>query len=151
MHLRLLAVGERMPGWVAEGLTDYSRRLPREWRFALVELPAGRASGPKRREDEGERLLRAVGEDRLIALDEHGSLLDSVGWSQSIAGWQQDGRNVTLAIGGADGHAQAVLARAEARWSLSRLTLPHALVRVVVAEQLYRAHTLLSGHPYHRS
>lgn len=154
MRVVLIAVGTRMPGWIAEGFADYAARLPRECRLEMIEIAAGkRASDPARaRYEEGARVLKAIPKDAtVIALDERGEALTSVDWSKQLAGWMQSGRDTALLVGGPDGHAEAVLAKAQKRWSLSKLTLPHALVRVVVAEQVYRAWTLLSNHPYHRA
>ena len=156
MRIRLIAVGTRMPAWVTAGFDDYVQRLPREIRFELVEIAVEHrgknADIVRMREAEGDKILRACGrEAQLIAFDEHGEALDTVAWSKALAGWQQDGRDVCFAVGGPDGHAPAVLAAARARWSLSKLTFPHALVRVLIAEQLYRAHSLLINHPYHRA
>ena len=154
MKLHLLAVGQKMPSWVQAGYEDYTRRLPSHLAPLLREIPAGdRRGGDTARAvaAEGERLLAALPKDcRVVALDERGE-----GWTtRELAGrleeWQAGGGDVARLVGGPDGLAPACLERAELRWSLSRLTLPHALVRVVVAEQLYRAWTLLQGHPYHR-
>ena len=102
--------------------------------------------------EESERLLGAAGRDmRLIALDERGAAWTSLQLAEQMRRWTLDGRDVVLAVGGPDGHAPLLLERAAARWSLSPLTLPHGLVRVVIAEQLYRAHSILEGHPYHRA
>lgn len=155
MRVRLVAIGTRMPEWIEAGYADYAQRLPRELKLELVELPVEHrgknADIARLREAEGERILKAAGESRLIALDEHGTQPDTIGWSRALKDWMQDGRDVVLAVGGPDGHAPAVLAKAEARWSLSKLTFPHALVRVLVAEQLYRAWSVLQSHPYHRA
>lgn len=155
MRIRLIAIGTRMPEWIEAGYADYAQRLPRELKLELVELPVEHrgknADIARLREAEGERILKAVGESRLIALDERGSQPDTLGWAKALKEWMQDGRDVALAIGGPDGHAPAVLAKAEAKWSLSKLTFPHALVRVLVAEQLYRAWSVLQNHPYHRA
>lgn len=155
MRVRLIAVGTRMPDWIEAGFADYARRLPRELKLELVEIPVAprgkNADLARLREAEGEKLLKAAGKDStIIALDERGETLDTTAWAKALQAWMRDGRDVSLLIGGPDGHAPAVLAAAQARWSLSRLTFPHALVRVLIAEQLYRAHSLLSGHPYHR-
>lgn len=155
MKIRLIATGGRMPDWVSQALRDYRARLPRHWQFDILELPLavrGKAQDPRRAmAAEAERVLRALAPaERLIALDERGRSWDSLQLSTQLAAWQQDGRDLSLVIGGPDGHADSVLARAEQRWSLSPLTLPHAMVRIIVVEQLYRAHSLLSGHPYHR-
>lgn len=156
MRIRLIAIGTRMPDWIEAGYADYAGRLPRELKLELVELPVEHrgknADIARLRDAEGSALLRAAGsEARIIAFDEHGNQPDTVGWSKALERWQQDGRDVALLIGGPDGHAPAVLAKAEAKWSLSKLTFPHALVRVIVAEQLYRAWSLLNHHPYHRA
>lgn len=155
MRIRLIAVGTRMPAWVESGYADYAGRLPREIRLELVELPVEHrgknADIARLRSAEGEKLLKAAGESRIIAFDERGAQPDTLGWSEALKGWMRDGRDVSLLIGGPDGHAPAVLLKAEAKWSLSKLTYPHALVRVVVAEQLYRAWSLLNNHPYHRA
>ena len=143
-----------MPDWVEAGYADYVRRLPRELALELVEIPVAargkNADLARLREAEGEKMLKAAGASRIIALDERGESLDTAGWAKSLKQWMQDGRDVSLLVGGPDGLAPACLAAARARWSLSRLTFPHALVRVLVAEQLYRAWSLLQGHPYHR-
>jgi len=155
MRLRLIAVGTRMPGWVEAGFADYAERLPRELKPELIEIAVEHrgknADIARLREAEGDKLLKAAGDAAIIALDERGDSLDTVGWSKALQRWLQDGRDVALLIGGPDGHAPAVLARAQARWSLSKLTFPHALVRVLVAEQLYRAWSLTQNHPYHRA
>ncbi len=154
MHIRVLAVGERQPDWVTTATDTYVSRLPRPWRFSIDTLPAaqrGKSAATSAKDVEGQTILSAVGAgERLIALDEHGRQRSSVELSAWLDTWQQDGRDVCLVIGGADGLSQECLARADARWSLSQLTLPHGLARVVVVEQLYRASSLLAGHPYHR-
>lgn len=155
MRIRLIAIGTRMPKWIEEGFDDYAQRLPREVKLELVEIAVEHrgknADIARLREAEGEKLLKAAGEARLIVFDERGEALDTMGWSKALKGWLQDGRDIAFLIGGPDGHAPAVLARAEARWSLSKMTFPHALVRVIVAEQLYRAWSVLANHPYHRA
>ncbi|MCC5888272.1 MAG: 23S rRNA (pseudouridine(1915)-N(3))-methyltransferase RlmH [Gammaproteobacteria bacterium] len=155
MKLQLIAVGTRMPGWVEAGFADFTRRLPRDCRLELVEIPAADRRNGKDpdhwRESEADRLLAAAGKDmRLIALAVQGRGLSTEDLAASLRDWRMDGRDVGLLVGGADGLAPRCLAAAEMRWSLSPLTLPHALVRVVVAEQIYRAWTLMTGHPYHR-
>jgi 23S rRNA (pseudouridine1915-N3)-methyltransferase len=144
-----------MPGWIDAGFEDYAGRMPRECRLELVEIPLARQrrSGDVARavRDEGERMLAAA--DRagtLVALDVKGKALDTLQLSRRLADWMQDGRTVDLLVGGPDGLAPDCMERARMRWSLSPLTLPHGLVRIVVAEQLYRALSILRGHPYHR-
>lgn len=154
MRLRLVTVGTRMPGWVDEGFNDYAGRMPRECRLELREVALGRRSrgtDPSRAiATEGQRLLAASENCMRVCLDVAGAAVDTVGVSRRLAGWLQDGRDVALLVGGPDGLAPACLEAARWRWSLSPLTLPHGLVRVLVAEQIYRAWTVLSGHPYHR-
>lgn len=155
MHIRLLAIGDRQPGWVDSGFDGYSARLPREWRFETVAIPAAKraknAPPDKARDAEGQALLAKLKDtEKLVLLDERGSLLTSRELAQHLSDWQSDGRDIAFAIGGADGVSAACRERAEFTLSLSRMTLPHGLARVVLAEQLYRATTLLSGHPYHR-
>jgi 23S rRNA (pseudouridine1915-N3)-methyltransferase len=154
MKIRLLCVGTRVPGWVTDGYLEFARRLPRDQALILEEVPATRRQGDVKRciDDEGERLLGRVGrDDRVIALDERGAPWSSAALSERLGVWRRDGRDVVLLVGGADGLSEDCRSRAEATWSLSAATLPHALVRVLVAEQIYRAWTLLSGHPYHRA
>lgn len=154
MKLRLIAVGTRPPEWVANGFRDYARRLPREMALELVEIPpAARRNLPAERirEIEAARLLAQVGtRDRLVALDERGRTWSTVELAQRLDDWRMQGRDVAFLIGGADGLADACRQRADQVLSLSAMTLPHGLVRVVLAEQLYRAWTVISGHPYHR-
>lgn len=154
MRVTLVAVGQRMPGWVTEAFTDYTRRLRARLPVELVEIPATkRGSGDVARAmgEEGRRLLAAVrAQDHVVALDERGKSRSSAELSRWLGQRLLAGKDLCFMIGGADGFAPEVLARADERWSLSPLTLPHALVRVVFAEQIYRAVTLLDGHPYHR-
>ncbi|WP_018872235.1 23S rRNA (pseudouridine(1915)-N(3))-methyltransferase RlmH [Thioalkalivibrio sp. ALJ16] len=156
MRLDLIAIGKRMPDWVAAGFDEYAGRLPRELNLNLQAL-AG-PSGAKSMDTatllrrEGEILLKAIPEGaRVILLDERGKGVDTRGVARRLEDWQQDGRDVALVIGGAAGLDDTVRSRAEWAWSLSPLTFPHMLVRVLVAEQLYRAWSLLNNHPYHRA
>lgn len=153
MKLRVIAAGTRMPAWVTEGTREYTRRLPREYRLEIVEiaLASTRRGAPRALQEEGGRMLAAVGErDRVIALAVEGQALSTAELARRLGKWQQDGRDVAFLIGGPEGLAPECLERAELRWSLSPLTFPHALVRVLLVEQLYRAWTVLVGHPYHR-
>ena len=153
MRLRVIAAGTRMPAWVKEGTQDYARRLPPEYRFEIVEIAL---SDPKRGaeralREEGARMLAAVGaRDRVVSLAVEGRRFGTEELAERLGRWQQDGRDVAFLVGGPEGLASACLERSELRWSLSPLTFPHALVRVLLAEQLYRAWTILAGHPYHR-
>ncbi len=155
MRVALVTVGTRMPPWVREGYEDYSRRLKARLPVTLLELAPGKRTngGDDARAiaDEGKRLLASVRrDDYVVALDERGKQRSSLELSAWLKERQQDGRDVSFLIGGPDGYAPEVLQRAQETWSLSRLTLPHALVRVLFIEQLYRAVTLIDGHPYHR-
>ena len=156
MRIHLLAVGTRMPAWVETAWADYASRLPHECRLELIEIvPAQRGKNAdieRAKQQEGERILKALPRDSfVIALDERGEALTSPQWSAELQKWMQSGRDTCLLVGGPDGHSAEVLARADRKWSLSKLVLPHALVRVFVAEQLFRAWSLLSHHPYHRA
>jgi len=155
MKLHLVAVGRRMPEWVQAGYHEYARRLPPECPLVLREIaPGARGRGADAARavgSEGERMLRALPTGaRVLALDERGSPWRTRDLARQLSGWMRDGEDVALLAGGPDGLAQACLTRARQHWSLSPLTLPHGLVRVVVAEQLYRAWSVLAGHPYHR-
>jgi 23S rRNA (pseudouridine1915-N3)-methyltransferase len=155
VRIRIIAVGERMPRWVDEVVADYTRRLAASLKVALVEVPAGQRSSrgdpAQATQIEGQRILELIKpQEFLVALDERGAALSTRELATWLSGRMQEGRDLALVIGGPDGLATEVLTRADQKLSLSRLTLPHPLVRVVLAEQLYRAHTILSGHPYHR-
>jgi 23S rRNA (pseudouridine1915-N3)-methyltransferase len=156
MRIRLIAVGTRMPAWVETAYKDYAARLPHECRLELTEIPPAQRGKntdiARAKQQEGEKILKVLPADALvIALDERGEELTSPQWAGELQKWMQSGRDTCLLIGGPDGHAPEVLARADRKWSLSKLVLPHALVRVFVSEQLFRAWSLLSNHPYHRA
>jgi 23S rRNA (pseudouridine1915-N3)-methyltransferase len=153
LHLRIRAIGERPAGWILKGVADFERRIAGHFRLTIEELPAARhaarTSGAVL--DEGRRLLAAVGRDEfVVALDEQGRELTTLEFSSWLAERMQAGRDVVFLIGGADGLSSEVFERCDWRWSLSRLTFPHALVRVLLLEQLYRAQSVLAHHPYHR-
>jgi 23S rRNA (pseudouridine1915-N3)-methyltransferase len=155
MRIRLLAVGTRMPGWVETGVADYVRRLGPQLRIQIEELALGKrgTSGDVMRAvaDEGRRMMIAIHPDEfVVALEVSGKAFDTEELSKWLGQRLQDGRDVTLLIGGPDGLAAECRKRANLHWSLSPLTLPHALVRIVIVEQLYRAMSILKGHPYHR-
>lgn len=155
MKIRLIAVGTKMPDWINTGFDDYAKRLTDDVRLELVEIPAGKrgknADIARLTDKEGEAQLAAIGaQDLVIALEVGGKPLSTEDLSQNLGRWLQEGRNISLLIGGPEGLAPAARARADVQWSLSRLTLPHPMVRVLLAEQIYRAWTLLKGHPYHR-
>jgi len=156
MHINLLAVGTRMPGWVTEGYQEFAKRLPPECRLNLVEIALGmrsKGSGSARAiQEEGERMLDAIPKgSHVVALDVRGSQWSTEQLSLELNNWLQNGHNVALLIGGPDGLSEPCIKSAQASWSLSKLTLPHALVRIIVAEQIYRAWSVLKNHPYHRA
>jgi 23S rRNA (pseudouridine1915-N3)-methyltransferase len=156
MRTRLISVGERMPAWVAEGFAEYRKRLSHDLPLDLVEIPLGaRGKGrdPVRAiADEGAAVLSALSKDtNVVALDGRGKPWSSEQLAEQLIQWRMQGRDLAILIGGPDGHAADVLARADQRWSLGPLTLPHMLVRLVVVEQLYRAVSIIAGHPYHRA
>ena len=155
MRVRIIAVGTKMPSWVLEATQDYLKRFPREWAVEFVEIALGhRGKGQdtaKAIAKEGESMLAAIDDrERVVALDVQGKSWSTEQLSQQMQNWQMDARNVALLVGGPDGLAPACLVRAEQRWSLSALTLPHPLVRVLLAEQLYRGWSILKNHPYHK-
>ena len=159
MRIRILSVGRRMPSWVEAGFAEYAKRLPPECALELVEIePAVRGKAAARADierlcrDEGERLLKALPPSSLaIAVDVRGQGWSTEQLARELQDWMAGGRDVALLVGGPDGLSAACLARAERRWSLSPLTFPHPLVRVILAEQLYRAWSIVRGHPYHRA
>lgn len=155
MQIHLLAIGNRMPEWVTKGYQDYAKRLPRECELILREIPPGKrgknADLERIKEEEGERMLAMIQrDDHVIALEVEGKAWRTETLSAEMAKWLTLGQRITLLVGGPEGLADACKARAHQTWSLSPLTLPHPLVRILLAEQLYRAHTILSHHPYHR-
>ena len=156
MKLNLLAVGNKMPTWVTDGYQEYAKRLPRECSLILHEIsPAKRGksgSSAQWMREEGGRILAAIPDNHhVIALDVKGQTWSTEQLAQQVETWQADGRDVSLLVGGPDGLTDECLQRANQRWSLSALTLPHPLVRIIMAEQLYRAWTVLQNHPYHRA
>lgn len=154
MKLAIVALGHRMPAWVAAGYDDYASRLPRDWPLDLVELkPEARDRGrsvAQLLETEAKRLDAACSGSTVVALDEQGSSWSTRDLAERLERWRESTRALAFVIGSADGLDAGFKRRAAARFSLSALTLPHALVRVVLAEQLYRAASLIAGHPYHR-
>lgn len=155
MQIHLVAVGNRMPTWVTEGFQDYAKRLPRECELVLREIAPGKrgknADLARIREEEGERILASLSrDDQVIALEVGGKPWDTVQLSNQVKNWMRDGRRIALMVGGPEGLSDSCRARANQLWSLSPLTLPHPIVRIIVAEQIYRAWSLLNNHPYHR-
>ena len=156
MRLLLISVGRRMPTWVNEGFADYAKRLRGSARLELLEVEPGKRSQKTDVEqlvrEEGERLLSVTPPDhRLVALDVMGKQFSSENLAQKLGNWIDHAQDVALLVGGADGLSAQVLEQTDECWSLSRFTLAHSLVRVVIAEQLYRAHSIVMGLPYHRN
>lgn len=154
MRILLLAIGDKLPAWAETAVADYVKRMPREARVEVVPIrPEKRAgqSADRIKALEAARILEKLPSGcALVAMDEHGRELNTRELAQTLDTWLHSGRDVALVIGGADGLAPDILSRAETTLSLSRLTLPHALARVLLAEQIYRAWSLLANHPYHR-
>lgn len=155
MQLTVHSVCGKLPAWVSAGVAEYQRRLPRELSLVWRDLPLARRTRSSKPEalcqQEGEQLLKGLpADDTLIAFDVRGTALATETLAESLHDWKMSGRGVSFLIGGPDGLSPDCLQRAGQRWSLGRLTLPHPLVRVVLAEQLYRAWTITAGHPYHR-
>lgn len=155
MRLSIIAVGEKMPDWVEAGCREYAKRLQGAFQLKLVELPLARRSRnsdtEKSKRDESTALLEAIPDgDKVIALDLRGKSWSTEELARHMATWRMEGNNISFLVGGPDGFDNRCLQRADARWALSALTLPHPLVRIVLYEQLYRAWTILNNHPYHR-
>jgi 23S rRNA (pseudouridine1915-N3)-methyltransferase len=155
MKLLLLAIGHKMPDWITTGYHEYAKRLPRETKLDLIELkPEPRSSGKTTEQimaAEAQRILAALPANCLrIALDEHGAHWNTKQLAAHMQHWQREGRDTAFIIGGADGLHESIKHAARHLLALSAFTLPHGLVRVLLAEQLYRAHSLLHNHPYHR-
>ena len=144
-----------MDEWVEQGFKEFQKRLPAECKLRLTEIPAGKrgknADIARITREEGERMLAVIPQDtHVIALDVKGRQWSTEELSEQLSTWLQSGRDTCLLVGGPEGLAPDCLERSQQRWSLSALTLPHPMVRIVVAEQIYRAWSILKGHPYHR-
>jgi 23S rRNA (pseudouridine1915-N3)-methyltransferase len=155
MRMLLLAAGTRLPDWVNAGVEDYVNRFRSEYKLELKEIPLGQRAGTDARQAiarEGERMLAAIPQGAyVVALQVTGRTFSSEQLARFLQDRSRDGRDIAFCIGGPDGIAPAVDARADFKWSLSTLTLPHALARIVVVEALYRAVSIIKGHPYHRA
>jgi 23S rRNA (pseudouridine1915-N3)-methyltransferase len=156
VHIRLLAVGDRQPSWVDDAFGIYTGRFPREWKFRLDTIPTVR----RNKNDKSRQAMEAEGElitaklsatEQVVLLDERGKQLSSKSLASILGDWQSDGRDLCFVIGGPDGVSDAVRQRSDMMWSLSQLTLPHGMARALLSEQLYRAWSLQTGHPYHRA
>jgi 23S rRNA (pseudouridine1915-N3)-methyltransferase len=143
VRIRLIAAGTRLPAWIDDGVAEYGRRFGRGLKFELVEIPLAR---------EAERMRAAIGPSSyVVALEVGGRSMTTPELAQWLAQRMAGGKDLALLVGGPEGLAATLSAQADFHWSLSPLTWPHGLVRVMIAEQLYRAHSLLQGHPYHRA
>ncbi len=155
MRIRIVNVAQKLPAWVEAGCDEYLERLPREIRPEIVTLPlaarGAKAPAAGRKPEQGRRILDQLSPGGLwLALDERGRGWSSADWARELADWMQRHPRVDLVIGGPDGLSEECLAACAGRVSLGPMTLPHALVRIVLLEQLYRAWSILNGHPYHR-
>lgn len=155
MHIRLIAVGDRQPSWVDAAFTDYVARLPRQWQFRVETIATAKRQKSAPVESaidiEGEKILGKIKPaEHVIVLDERGKQFSSKELAAELEDWQTVGVDLVFVIGGPDGVSAELLTRANTRWSLSKLTLPHGMARVLYAEQIYRAWSLSTGHPYHR-
>ena len=155
MHIRLIAVGDRQPSWVDSAFNDYVARLPRQWQFRLETIATAKRQknthAEVSKQAEGEKILAKMKPaEHVVVLDENGTQFTSKELAGKLEDWQSVGEDIVFIIGGPDGVSREVQARANSSWSLSKLTLPHGLARVLFAEQIYRAWSLLTGHPYHR-
>ena len=154
MKLRILSVGHKMPAWVDNACAEYIKRMPREITIEIIEIkPEKRAAGNSThnvQEAEAKRIIDAVGKDYLVACDERGAEISTLQLAEKLMNWQGLGKDISIIIGGADGLHNSIKQSASMLWGLSKLTFPHAFVRVLLCEQLYRAHAVNQNHPYHR-
>jgi 23S rRNA (pseudouridine1915-N3)-methyltransferase len=155
MVIRLIAVGNKMPSWVEQGYEEYAKRLPAGYTLKLLEIPPEKrikqADIKRITEKEGEKILAALKPGNLVvALEVKGQAWTTEQLATHLQTWHNDSRDVDLLVGGPDGLSETCLQKASLKFSLSNLTLPHPLVRIVIAEQLYRAWSILQKHPYHR-
>ena len=154
MRLRVLAIGQKMPAWVDQGVEEYTRRMPREISVEWLDIPPakrGSATREKYRVQEAEAIeAKLSGKDYVVALDISGKAVSTELIAERFDQWQMQGEQISIVIGGPDGLHPNILKGAKERWSLGQITLPHPLVRVILAEQLYRAWSVQAGHPYHR-
>ena len=155
MVIHFITVGQKMPKWVQEGYAEYAKRLPKSCALKLVELPMAQRgktdSIEKMKAEEGKRITAAIPKGaRIIVLDEHGKQVTTKGLANKLEEWLGGGQDIALIVGGPDGLEQSLIDAAQWKWGLSNLTLPHPMVRILVAEQLYRAWSVIQNHPYHR-
>ncbi len=155
MQIHLISVGQKMPSWVKQGYEEYAKRMPRECELILKEIPAGKrgknSDVARITRDEGERMLAALPKNaHVVTLDVPGKQWSTPRLAESMQNWLVSGQDIALLVGGPEGLADSVKKLAKESWSLSNLTFPHPLVRIVVAEQIYRAWSIINNHPYHR-
>lgn len=154
MKLKILSVGHKMPSWVDSGCAEYIKRMPKELATEIIEIkPDKRAAGKNSevvQEAESKRILEVAGKDYLVVLDERGQEVTSLQLATKMEHWQTLGKDLSLVIGGADGIHTALKQKADWLWSLSKLTMPHGLVRIMLCEQLYRGYSVTQHHPYHK-
>jgi 23S rRNA (pseudouridine1915-N3)-methyltransferase len=144
MQIKLIAVGNKMPAWITAGYTEYAKRLPADYQLNLVEIPSQQSAKLD------EKILAAA-RSPIVALDRQGEILTTLQLAKYLQSWHDNSQNLSLLVGGPEGLSSSCLQHADKVWSLSALTFPHPLVRVILAEQIYRAWSILSNHPYHRS
>ena len=155
MRINLIAVGKRTPAWVENSFREYSKRLPREMTVNLVEIPPAAQSSKSSIENKIKKEIKLIKSvipknNLVVVLDEHGKIFSSKQLAEKIDGYIQQGQDISIIIGGADGLCEKFKKSADEVWSLSKMTLPHALVRTIIIEQIYRAWTIINNHPYHR-
>ena len=155
MQIDLIAVGKKMPTWIESGFKEYAKRLPKNINFKLIEItPATRSknnNADNYKQKEQEKIEAALSpKSIIIALDERGKSINSQQLANQLQTWNDDNQHISLIIGGADGLNEPLKKKANQLWSLSAMTLPHGLVRVMIAEQIYRAWSITQNHPYHR-
>ncbi|WP_029408152.1 23S rRNA (pseudouridine(1915)-N(3))-methyltransferase RlmH [Thiomicrorhabdus sp. Milos-T2] len=155
MVIHFITVGQKMPKWVQEGYAEYAKRLPKSCSIKLVELPMAQrgktGSADKYKAEEAKKILAAIPKgSQLIVLDEHGQQVSTKGLAEKLEDWLASGQDIALVVGGPDGLEQSLIQQAKWKWGLSKLTMPHPMVRILVAEQIYRAYSVINNHPYHR-
>ena len=156
MHIHIIAIGQKMPSWVQEACDQYSQRLMGMGATCqLTQIPLGKRKDPKQSQKmmrtEAELLWAATKKtDHVIALERTGKTFSTEKWAERLSLWQLEGKNISLLLGGPEGHTKETLNKAHEVWSLSSLTLPHTLARIILCEQFYRAFSILNNHPYHR-
>lgn len=152
MKIKIISIGNKMPAWINEAFDSYISKLNRDFTLQLIEIKPEKKfdSIEQKKLSESEKILSHVDKEFLIVLDEKGLQFSSQELAQKLKHWSEHFKHITFVIGGADGVHEDILHKANLTWSLSKLTFPHAFVRVLIAEQLYRAQSILENHPYHR-